>query len=82
MKLEMLKLTCICTIQNKQHKFINQRHPVSKKIETFSIIIKELMLLVLGGTNKRVYPSLIFAMRALAIGKQRNTRDCKRSFFN
>jgi len=38
------------------------------------------MLLVLGGTNKRVYPSLIFAMRALAIGKQRNTRDCKRRF--
>jgi len=48
MKLEMLKLTCICTIQNKQHKFINQRHPVSKKIETFSIIIKELTSDVTG----------------------------------
>jgi len=48
MKLEMLKLTCICTIQNKQHKFIKQRHPVSKKIETFSIIIKELTSDVTG----------------------------------
>jgi hypothetical protein len=38
------------------------------------------MLPVLGGIKKRVYPSLIFAMRALAIGKQRNTRDCKKRF--
>jgi hypothetical protein len=34
------------------------------------------MLPVLGGINTlRAYPLLIFAMRAFAIGKQRNTRD-------